>query len=72
MADSGEKAAAPEIARPASPVMVTPLQQLQTKPAWIDCTFCERMAKTSVREQVDEESPSGYVQVSYCFICKTV
>lgn len=57
----------PTIDAPEDAVMVTPLELLQKSPANIDCLFCQKMTRTKVREQVDEESPSGYVLSSFPF-----
>ncbi|KAF4550386.1 Hypothetical protein D9617_17g046540 [Elsinoe fawcettii] len=59
----------PQINEGDAPARVTPLKRLKTVPAWIDCRFCEHMTKTEVREQINEENPSGIVVLLMCLVC---
>lgn len=61
-ADALPKNTAPEIDESSGTAMVTPPKQLQRDPAWVDCPFCKRMARTKVQHKEEREVPSGYVQ----------
>jgi hypothetical protein len=63
MAYESPKGPVPE----AGPVMVTPLANLQSQPANVDCPYCKAVRLTEVR-QVDA-GDDGMIQCLICLVC---